>query len=1053
MLARLVLFLVAWLFATAAANGAASDAGFPILDEPEGQHNVIGGPVMAIERSAGGQLFIGSNRLAIYDGVTWQRVILPGALRVFSLASTRKLPPGVAPAEERIWLGGDNAVGYLRRDATGEWLFVSLHAQFTALGLGEPSELRGVFPTADGAVFVSRSRVMRWDGTKFTVWELPSANRLFGFMHEGRILVYQTDIGLLRIDADGPKLVMDVATLPVRQPLVSLVRCADGSDFAVFYDDIFRLADGQWTRHDALTALIKGRRALQAVAAGPNMIAIGTAYGGVVLSRTDGNLLGVVSVQNGLGEDNVNSLLSDSGAQLWIGTGTGLSRLSGVGRASLFDQRNHLSTGITRAVRLVDHRPWIVTSRRAYRLETSMGLEPALVSRVERFWPVIRDVTVFRNELWLGGAGGIWRLAGSEPVHELATEKDVYLLSAPHDLPDGLLYADGFALTARVEEQGRWRSIPLGITLDSSPVTTLEDGRHRLWISTRSGNIHVFQFEPGGRKLREELHFSPGHGLPAGTARPVLSLVGGEVVALTETGVLARRDGRFTLVGELASFIANGATNLPDGTAYWTALCRDLGDAAPLVLLHVRRDPASGRFEWTPLAVPGLNQIGTVARLSYTADVEQRVLWVGGESALLRLEADQLGAAAEPPATTLQRLRIDSRHDASLGVNAPAFAAGTSQLEFAFAASIDSSEVSSLFFQTRLAGVETAWSAPRGLTRREFTGLAPGAYTFQARMIDGFGRTGAPANFDFSIEAPWYQRTWAVALWLALAGMLVWVSVKWRLRRMQGQADRLNRLVGERTRELSLSNAARSEFLDSLSHEIRRPLNGILALTARLAQDRLTGAQQEQVRQLQLGSESLLRVFNEVLNFSQLEYGAVPLEEREFRLGHVIDAVRVECDAATALTVNLPPDFPDGFLGDDAKLKSIVANFVANALKYAPGSPVEIHVTSTPAARDTADVLIEVIDGGPGVPAEEQELIFKRFVRGSRAKQAHVPGTGIGLATCRAMARLMGGSVGVESPVERAREHGWPGPGAMFFVRVPLRRRAIAEPAAGSARL
>ncbi|MBL9215484.1 MAG: hypothetical protein JNG83_08420, partial [Opitutaceae bacterium] len=60
--------------------------------------------------------------------------------------------------------------------------------------------------------------------------------------------------------------------------------------------------------------------------------------------------------------------------------------------------------------------------------------------------------------------------------------------------------------------------------------------------------------------------------------------------------------------------------------------------------------------------------------------------------------------------------------------------------------------------------------------------------------------------------------------------------------------------------------------------------------------------------------------------------------------------------------------------------------------------------------------------------------------RGSRAKQARVPGTGIGLATCRAMARLMGGSVGVESPSERAREHGWPGPGATFFVRVPLRR-------------
>lgn len=321
--ARIALFLLAWLFATAAAHGAGADAGFPILDEPEGQHNMIGGPVMAIERSAGGQLFVGSNRLAIYDGVTWQSVVVPGALRVFSLASTRQFPGTGEPGEERIWLGGENAIGYLRRDATGEWRFVSLLAQFAALGVGEPSEVRGAFPTADGAVFVSRSRVLRWDGTKFSQWELPSSQRLYGFTYQGAIMVYQTDVGVLRIDADGPKLVFDVNTLPVRQPLIALLRCRDGSDFGVFYDDVYRFSGGHWVKHEALSAFIKGRRALQAVMAGPDLVAIGTAYGGVVLSQTDGTVLGVVSVLNGLGEDNVNSLLSDRGAHLWIGTGTG----------------------------------------------------------------------------------------------------------------------------------------------------------------------------------------------------------------------------------------------------------------------------------------------------------------------------------------------------------------------------------------------------------------------------------------------------------------------------------------------------------------------------------------------------------------------------------------------------------------------------------------------------------------------------------------------------------------------------------------------------------
>jgi light-regulated signal transduction histidine kinase (bacteriophytochrome) len=66
-------------------------------------------------------------------------------------------------------------------------------------------------------------------------------------------------------------------------------------------------------------------------------------------------------------------------------------------------------------------------------------------------------------------------------------------------------------------------------------------------------------------------------------------------------------------------------------------------------------------------------------------------------------------------------------------------------------------------------------------------------------------------------------------------------------------------------------------------------------------------------------------------------------------------------------------------------------------------------------------------------------------IRGSRARAERVPGTGIGLAMCRAMARLLGGSVGVESPSELARERGWPGPGATFFVRVPLARAGAAS--------
>jgi signal transduction histidine kinase len=374
------------------------------------------------------------------------------------------------------------------------------------------------------------------------------------------------------------------------------------------------------------------------------------------------------------------------------------------------------------------------------------------------------------------------------------------------------------------------------------------------------------------------------------------------------------------------------------------------------------------------------------------------------------------------------------------------------RLEFEFGPGIAHTNDEGFLFQTRLEGVESEWSLPHAQAAREFTGLPHGSYVFLARAMDRFGRTGEPLQFAFTLRAPWYATPWAIAAWIAALVLIVAATMRLRLRNLQRQTERLNELVNERTRELSLSNTARSEFLDGLSHEIRRPINGIVSLTRKFEEEGLAPAQREHVRLLRLGGESLMRVFNDVLNFSKTEYGAVPVEERPFSLRKLLTAAIAECGAAgPPPTLHLPDGVADTFLGDDSKLLTIVSNFLANTQKYAPDAPVEITASCLDAGGDACDVLIEVADGGPGVPAEEQELIFKRFVRGSIAKRTRVPGTGIGLATCRLTARLIGGSVGVESPSEHALQRGWPGPGATFFLKIKLKKHpaALTSAAAG----
>lgn len=1028
-----LLILAAWAPLSSRGQEPASEQGYAVLDEPETHRPYIAGSVWSLALTREGVLFVGSNRLAVHDGRTWQRIDIPNTIRVLALAAEPNNP-------QRVWFGAEGPLGFVERTPTGEWVPTLLDPALAAAGITDVSDVRQVQPDGrGGAWFVARSKLLRWDGAKITAWELPSPLRLWSFLHRGVLHIHQQGVGVWRVEGEAPRLWLPDDALPVAQPLIRLIETPDG-ELAVFREDLFWRRHDTWERVPATARLLEGRRALHVERVDPETIAIGTAYGGVFLVGNDGELRGAINGQFGLSDDSIDALLAEKDGSLWIGTGTGVQRAIGPGRVSQFDQRARLAHGFVRRVVENGDRPFVITSRRAYELVRSTPIEPAHFFRIETLWPQLREAVVRRGELWLGGSGGLWRVEGRDVVRDPRVEQDVFALLAPRSRPDWLIYFDRERARALDVAQAHAPAIELGGEVDGLPGAIAEDAAGRLWVATREGHVHAFALPDGATRLEELAHFAPGRGLPEGTQRPQLTTLAGEIVVFTEQSALRLLDLQrgFAPLAELRDFLPEAAVELPDGSAYWSVQHRQLGATGPHALLHVRR-ASDGSIAWTPLTAPGFDHISDVTSLSLTHTGGRAALWVGGENALVRIETEQLRPAPPPPAARLRQFTIDGAAS-SVARRGPALLApSVNRIGIAFAT--PTSGDAGVLFQTRLTGIEDDWTAPDDSVRREFTGLAPGDYAFQIRALDRFGRAGAVTTVAFTLEAPWYLRRPAIAAWLVLAALAVWGGVRWRLRRLQRQAERLNDLVNERTRELSLSNTAKTELLESLSHEIRRPLNGIVSLIGRLDHDAAAPAQSDTAAQLRRASESLSRVFDELLNFSALDYGAVKVDERPLAIRHVLQHVLADHDAANRVPVNFAADFADGFVGDDLKLETIVGNFVANALKYAAGAPIEIHV-SAESSGDLTEVLIEVSDGGPGIPPDEQEVIFKRFVRGSRAKASGLPGTGLGLATCRGMARLMGGSVGVESPAERAHARGWSGPGATFFVRVPLRRTA-----------
>ncbi|GIV58694.1 MAG: hypothetical protein KatS3mg042_1607 [Rhodothermaceae bacterium] len=213
-----------------------------------------------------------------------------------------------------------------------------------------------------------------------------------------------------------------------------------------------------------------------------------------------------------------------------------------------------------------------------------------------------------------------------------------------------------------------------------------------------------------------------------------------------------------------------------------------------------------------------------------------------------------------------------------------------------------------------------------------------------------------------------------------------------------------------------------SDMLANLSHEVRTPLSGMQGVIGLLETTALTPEQREYVHTLRHSGDALLHVLDSILDYSKLEAGQITLEERPFSvrtcLEETLDLLAARAaDKGLRLAYLLPPETPDTVLGDATRLRQILLNLLANAVKFTEAGEVAVYVHVAETRADGWRLRFTVRDTGIGMTPEQLERLFEPFTQASLSTTRKYGGTGLGLAISRRLCGLMDGTMHVESRV------------------------------------